>query len=102
LFLFFGFVDLFFGFVDLLFGFVDLLILFFKNRSLVFALCISVKIKADRRPPEPDPTRSMAFGGRRRVWNFSTRSDRVGCGLGTNPTRTDPWTALAAMADLTH
>ena len=94
LFLFFGFVDLLFGFVDLLFGFVNLLILFFKNRSSVFDLCILVKIKADCRPPELDPTRLVAFHGRRRVWNFSTRSDQVGCRLGTNPTRTDPRTAL--------
>ena len=55
-FLFFGCVDLFFGFVDLLFGFVDLLILFFRNHTLVFDLCISVEIKADRCPPELDPT----------------------------------------------
>ena len=88
-------MDLFFGYVDLLFGFVDLLILFFKNRSSVFDLCISVEIKADRRPPEPDPTRPVAFGGRRRVWNFSTRSNQVGYGLGTNLTRIDSWTALA-------
>ena len=94
LFLFFGFVDLFFGFVDLLFGFVNLLILFFKNRSSVFDLCILVKIKADRHPPELDPTRLVAIHGRRRVWNFSTRSDQVGCRLGTNPTRTDLRTAL--------
>ena len=88
--LFFGFVDMFFGFVDLLFGFVDLLILFFRNRSSVFDLCISVEIKADYRPPEPDPTRLMAFCGWRRVWNFSTRSDRVGCWLGINSTRGQP------------
>ena len=95
-----GFVDLFFGFVDLLFRFEDLLILFFKNWSSVFDLCISVEIKADHRPPEPDPTRPVAFGGWRRVWNFSTRSDRVSCGLGTNPTRTDPWTAPLSIARL--
>ena len=94
LFLFFGFVDLFFGFVDLLFGFVDLLILFFKNRSSVFDHCISVEIKADRCPPEPDPTWPVAFRGRRQVWNFSTRSNRVDCGLDTNPIRTDPWATL--------
>ena len=92
---------LFFGFVDLFFGFVDLLILFFKNRSSVFDLCISVEIKVNRRPPEPDPTRPVAFGGRRRVWNFSTRSDRVGCELGTNPTQTDPWTALILLIKIT-
>ena len=63
---------LFFGFVDLFFGFVDLFILFFRNQTLVFDLCISVEIKADRRPPEPDPTRLVAFRGRRRVWNFSS------------------------------
>ena len=90
---------MFFGFVDLLFGFVDLLILFFRNRSSVFDLCISVEIKADCRPPEPDPTRLMAFRGRRRVWNFSTRLDQVGCGLGTNPTQTDPWTALRRIME---
>ena len=100
LFLFFGFVDLFFGFVDLLFRFEDLLILFFKNRSSVFDLCILVEIKADRCPPEPDPTRPVAFGSWWWVWNFSTRSDRVGCGLGTNLTRTDPWTALLSIARL--
>ena len=94
-------MDLFFGFVDLLFGFVDLLILFFKNRSLVFDLCILVEIKADRRPPEPNPTRPVALHGRRRVWNFSTRSDRVGCELGTNPTQTDPWTALILLIKIT-
>ena len=67
LFLFFGFMDLFFGFVDLLFGFVDLLILFFRNQSSVFDLCISVEIKADRHALEPDPTRPVAFRGRQRV-----------------------------------
>ena len=94
LFLFFGFVDMFFRFVDLLFGFVDLLILFFRNRSSVFDLCILVKIKANRCPPEPDPTWPMAFRGRQRVRNFSTSLDRVDCRLGTNPSRTNQWTAL--------
>ena len=65
---------LLFGFVYLFFGFVDLLILFFQNQTSVFDLCISVEIKADRRPPEPDPTRPVAFRGRRRVWNFSNDS----------------------------
>nr|POF25500.1 hypothetical protein CFP56_39105 [Quercus suber] len=32
----------------------DLLILFFKNQTSVFDLCISVEIKVDSRPPEPD------------------------------------------------
>ena len=90
---------LFFGFVDMFFGFVDLLILFFKNRSSVFDLCISIEIKADCHPPEPNPTQLMAFRGRWRVWNFSTRLDRVGCGLGTNPTQTDPWTALRRIME---
>ena len=63
----------------------------------MFDLCISIEIKADCRPPEPDPTQPVAFGGRWRVWNFSTHSDRVSCELGTNPTRTDPWTALSKM-----
>ena len=47
---------LFFGLMDLFFGFVDLLILFFRNQTSVFDLCISVEIKADRCPPELDPT----------------------------------------------
>ena len=63
---------LFFWFVDLFFGFVDLLILFLRNQTSVFDLCISVEIKAHRRPPEPDPTRPVAFRGRRRVWDFSS------------------------------
>ena len=69
--MFFGF--LLFGFVDVLWvcrsslWFVDLLILFFRNQTYVFDLCISVKIKADRRPPEPNPTRPVAFRGLRRV-----------------------------------
>ena len=75
---------LFFGFVDLFFGFVDLFILFFRNQTSVFGLCISVEIKADRHALEPDPTRPVAFRGWRRVWNFSTRFDQVGCKLGTN------------------
>ena len=58
--------------MDLFFGFVDLFILFFRNQTSVFGLCISVEIKADRRPPELDPTRLVAFRGRRRVWNFSS------------------------------
>ena len=81
--MFFGF--LLFGFVDVLWVFViwicgsvlwvcrsslwvvDLLILLFRNQTYVFDLCISVKIKADRRPPEPNPTRPVAFRGLRRV-----------------------------------
>ena len=71
LWMFFGF--LLFGFVDVLWvcrssvWVVDLLILFFRNQTYVFDLCISVKIKADRRPPEPNPTRLVAFRGLRRV-----------------------------------
>ena len=61
LFLLFGFVDLFFGFVDVLFGFVDLLILFIRNQALVFDLCISVEIKSDHRPLEPNSTRPIAI-----------------------------------------
>ena len=63
---------LFFGFVDLFFGFVDLLILFFKNQTSVFDLCILVEIKADCYPPEPDLTQPVTFRSRWRVWDFST------------------------------
>jgi len=89
-------VDLLFGFVALLFGFVvvDLLNRWFYSLGLCLIFVFLVEIKADRHPPEPNPTQPVAFHGRRRVWNFSTRSDQVGCGLDTNPTQTDPWTAL--------
>ena len=54
---------LFFGFVDLFFGFIDLLILFFRNQTSVFDLCISIEIKANCCPPKPDPTPPVAFHG---------------------------------------
>ena len=41
--------------------------------------------------------RSDSLAGRRRVRIFSTRFYRVGLGLGTNPTRTDPWTPLSRL-----
>ena len=50
--------------------------------------------RPDRYPPETDPTRPEVVDGRRRVVKHFTRFRRVGSGLGTNPTRTDPWTAL--------
>ena len=50
--------------------------------------------RPDRCPPEPDPTRSEVAGGWRWVVQRPTRCERVGSGLGTNPTRTDPWTPL--------
>ena len=50
--------------------------------------------RSDRCPPEPDPTRPEVAGGRRQVVQRPTRCERVGSGLGTNPTRTDSWTPL--------
>ena len=61
----------------LFFGFVDLLILFFRNQTLVFDICISVEIKADCHTPKPNLTQLVAIRGQRQVWNFSTRFDRV-------------------------
>ena len=50
--------------------------------------------RPDRCAPDPDPTRPEVGGGRRRVVQCPTRCERVGSGLNTNPTRTDPWTPL--------
>ena len=50
--------------------------------------------RPDRYPPETDPTRPEVVDGRRRVVKHFTRFRRVGSGLGTNPTQTNPWTAL--------
>ena len=50
--------------------------------------------RPDRCPPESDPTRPEVVYGRRRVVQSFTRWKQVGCGLGINPTRTDPWTPL--------
>ena len=56
--------------------------------------------RPDRYPPETDPTRPEVVDGRRRVVKHFTRFWRVGSGLGTNPTRTDPWTALQTTISL--
>ena len=50
--------------------------------------------RPDRCPPESDLTRPEVVCGWRRVVQPFTRWKRVGCGLGINPTRTDPWTPL--------
>ncbi|KAF3953184.1 hypothetical protein CMV_021348 [Castanea mollissima] len=50
-------------------------------------------------PVQNRPHRSDILAGRQRVSICSTRFHRVGLGLGTNPTRTDPWTPLKATID---
>ena len=47
-----------------------------------------------RAPVEVWSDRPVYSNGRRLVSFSKTRFRRVGSGLGTNPTRTDPWTAL--------
>ena len=48
--------------------------------------------RLDRCPPEPDSTWPEIAGGWRRVVQLPTRCEQVDSGLGTNLTRTDPWT----------
>ena len=50
--------------------------------------------RSDRQSKNFDPTWPVGVCGRRRVFLLETRCHRVGSGLGTNPTRTDPWTPL--------
>ena len=46
--------------------------------------------------PKIEPTRPEVVDGRWRVVKPFTRFSRVGSGLGTNPTWTDPWTTLVS------
>ena len=58
---------------------------------------IQTQIEADLPdcyPPEADPTQPEVVDGRWQVVKPFTRFRRVGFGLGTNLTRTDPWTTL--------
>ena len=84
-----GFVELFFRFVV-----IDFLNRWFFSLGLYLIFVFSIEIKANCCPLEPDLTQPVAFYARQQVWNFSTQFDWVGCKLGTNPTWTDPWTAL--------
>ena len=58
---------------------------------------IQTQTKADRPNrclPKTEPTRPEVVDGQWRVVKPFTRFARVGSGLGTNPTWTDPWTTL--------
>ena len=61
---------------------------------------IQTQIEADRPDrclPKTEPTRPEVVDGRRQVVKPFTQFLRVGSGLGTNPTWTDPWTALVSV-----
>ena len=45
-------------------------------------------------PTKNRPIQPYSLIGRRQVWMLVTRLGRVGCGLDTNPIRTDPWSPL--------
>ena len=68
--------------------------------DLEFSYCFlefSQKPDADRPARHPlkfDPDQPVYSGGQQRVRFFKTQFRRVGSGLGTNPTRTNPWTTL--------
>ena len=49
---------------------------------------------------EPDLTRPMVIDGQLLLWFSPTRPEQVESGLSTNPTRPDPWTALADALNL--
>ena len=51
-------------------------------------------------PAQNQPRRSDSLVSRQRVKISSTRFYQVGIGLGTNPTRTNPWTPLLYLLDI--
>ena len=62
--------------------------------SLVFDLCLSIKVGYNHHPPEPDPTRSVVFRDWRRVLRPATRHDQISFKLNLNSNRPNLWTPL--------
>ena len=54
--------------------------------------------RPDRYPPETDPTWAEVIESRRQVIKPFSRFQWVSFSLGTNPTQTDPWTALETIS----
>ena len=73
---------------------------FFHLKSTIltgfFTVDGSDSVSAQNRPRQSD-----SLASRRRIRIFSTRFYRVGLGLDTNPTRTNPWTPLVYNISIT-